>query len=122
MSIYNNIYMKQNKFSSLLINGVAVSDYAYVQLSFEDYFREHHKYQFMLDIYDAYKLANLLHMKPEATGSDAYPHFLAKKIKSFEYFPEPREDEILNQELIDERIRESKDELSKLAQKHRKKD
>ena len=73
--------MKQNKFSSLFINGVAASDYAYVQLSFEDYFQEHHEYQFMMDIDDANKLANLLHMKPKVTGFNAHREFLAKKVE-----------------------------------------
>ena len=94
MSIYGNYYMKQNKYSMILINGVAASDYAYVQLKFKNDFPEHHKYQFMLDKDDAEKLADLLHMTPEATGSDAYTNFLDKKVESFEYYPKLIEDEI----------------------------
>ena len=90
MSIYSNIYIKRNEKASVLINGVGGSDYAYVEIEVKDFFQIHHIYKFLVDKNDAYVIGKLFYSKTEGRGDKAIDNFYDHKIKSYEYFDDPK--------------------------------
>lgn len=85
MSIYRNIYIKENRDCKLVINDVVGTDFALVEISFNGVFTRYRNVSFLMPSIDCQKFVKLLINKTQGQGSKGMDDFHNNKINSYEY-------------------------------------